>query len=263
MEMGSPHKELGRLSMPFDSRSYRTLSRETKTLICELIALCALFYSVIFLAYPSLIAGISKITQKILVFALSLSETRFTPLSVFWTQIETLVLQETSPSFLLCDILFVISLGLLIFSVKTKKAKPLAYFLTFFSVINLIAALCFLFAPHKLPYTLNYFTEIYIRTEVIIWLIIPFLLSSVLLMLPTSLLSKVALIGLTLLYSIVFGIARYICFIVLLKKFSMILMPVLFFSFGPFLDLIYIVGAYSLYMKWASHHLAKKREVWN
>jgi hypothetical protein len=49
-------------------------------------------------------------------------------------------------------------------------------------------------------------------------------------------------------YSFIFGFVRYAVYLVLLVKASTLYMAVLFFTFGPFFDFLYLVCIYSMYM---------------
>ena len=52
----------------------------------------------------------------------------------------------------------------------------------------------------------------------------------------------------TILYSLVFGIIRYILFLYVLQRFSVLYMALMFFVFGPFFDFLYLVGIYSIFI---------------
>ena len=45
-----------------------------------------------------------------------------------------------------------------------------------------------------------------------------------------------------------FGIIRYILFLYILQRFSVLYMALMFFVFGPFFDFLYLVGIYSIFM---------------
>jgi hypothetical protein len=94
------------------------------------------------------------------------------------------------------------------------------------------------------------------------WLFLPLILSMAILLFPTRIFPKLALILVTLVYSIIFGTLRYIIFLFILSKFSIIYMALLFFCFGPLIDFVYIVGIYSYYGSRHAINLRKNRTVW-
>lgn len=94
------------------------------------------------------------------------------------------------------------------------------------------------------------------------WLFIPFILGLAVLLLPAPFFSKLTLIFFTIIYSIVFGTLRYIIFLFIVSKFSVIYMALLFFAFGPLIDFIYIVGIYSFYSNRLAKTLKNNETVW-
>jgi hypothetical protein len=99
--------------------------------------------------------------------------------------------------------------------------------------------------PSAFPYSMLKFSELYITTEVGMWFFVPVIMGVALLPIPAGIGSKWLIMVVTILYSIVFGIVRYVVFLFVIVKFSYIFMPVLYFCFGPLVDFVYIVGIYS------------------
>ena len=48
------------------------------------------------------------------------------------------------------------------------------------------------------------------------------------------------------LYSFLFGFIRYVLFLWVLYRFSVLYMPLMFFALGPFFDFLYFVSIYSI-----------------
>jgi hypothetical protein len=94
------------------------------------------------------------------------------------------------------------------------------------------------------------------------WFFVPVIMELAILPIPSSIFSKGIIIFLTVLYSILFGIVRYIVFLFVIAKFSYIFMPVLYFSFGPLVDFVYIVGIYSLYVSKVAERITKDFRIW-
>jgi hypothetical protein len=94
------------------------------------------------------------------------------------------------------------------------------------------------------------------------WLFIPLILGMAFLPLPASIFPKLLLIAFALIYSVIFGTLRYIIFLFIISKFSVIYMALLFFAFGPLIDFVYIVGIYCFYTSKLAKNLKGSETVW-
>lgn len=168
----------------------------------------------------------------------------------------------TYPSALVSLINFIVSLCLVTVLPALKRNKNIAIYLLFLAAINLVSALFFTLSPYEFPYTASEFSEFYIKSEISMWLFIPFILGLAVLLLPAPFFSKLILIFSAIIYSIVFGTSRYIIFLFIVSKFSVIYMALLFFAFGPLIDFIYIVGIYSFYNSRLARTLKNNESVW-
>ncbi len=126
--------------------------------------------------------------------------------------------------------------------------KPFAIWLVLVSFINFISGVFFVFFADYFPYSMVIYLDLYMKTVICIWLIIPYILLLGFIPLPTNLIQKLGIILLTVLYSIVFGLLRYLVYIYILREFSYLFMAIIFFMFGPFFDFVYIVGFYSVFV---------------
>jgi len=99
-----------------------------------------------------------------------------------------------------------------------------------------------------LGYSMVIYLDLYMKTVVCIWLIIPYILLIGFIPLPINFLQKLGIILLTVTYSIIFGLLRYIVYIYILREFSYLFMAIIFFMFGPFFDFVYVVGFYSVFV---------------
>ena len=126
--------------------------------------------------------------------------------------------------------------------------KPISIWLTLILFINLVSSVFFIFFADYFPYSMWIYLDLYIKTEIGIWLIIPYVLIFAFVPLPENFISKLNLVIITLFYSILFGCIRYLVFIFFLREFSYIFMSVLFFIFGPFFNFIYIIRFYSVFV---------------
>jgi len=94
------------------------------------------------------------------------------------------------------------------------------------------------------------------------WLFIPFILGMAVTLLPTPIYLRLVLIFFAVTYSIVFGTLRYIIFLFIISKCSVIYMALLFFAFGPLIDFVYIVGIYSFYTNRLAYNLKSSNSIW-
>jgi hypothetical protein len=143
-----------------------------------------------------------------------------------------------------------------------KLPRPIMVWTGFVAVINAISSVYFIVCPHLFPYDIGDFSVLYLGTVLGIWLMIPIVMGAALAPLPAPFVEKAGVIASTLAYSIVFGIVRYTVFMFLLYKASVIYMAVLFFSFGPLFDFVYIVGFYSYYGKVLALRLKRDEDAW-
>jgi hypothetical protein len=168
----------------------------------------------------------------------------------------------TFPSALTSLINFVVSLILMILLPRVKQVKNVAVFIAFLAGINLVSSVFFTLWPSSFPYTGTEFSELYVDAQVSIWIFVPIILGFALLPLPARILPKIFLIFLAIIYSFVFGTLRYILFLYVITKFSFIYSALLFFSFGPLIDFVYVVGIYCLYTSRLSQGLKNNDTVW-
>lgn len=232
----------------YHHRSYRKLpkAKPGQTVLDFLI--CAVLLDVLILIlYPSITYGISYVGRMIFSNAYTQYEIVNIPFilgDVFLLDIfGRYPSQEFAVYAALISLLIVVVVPL--FSFFTQ---PIAIWVVLISFINLISSVFFVFFADYFPYSMLIYLDLYMKTLVSIWLIIPFILLLGFIPLPTNFFQKLKLIVLTVIYSIIFGCLRYIVFIFILREFSYLFMAILFFMFGPFFDFVYIVGFYSVFV---------------
>jgi hypothetical protein len=144
----------------------------------------------------------------------------------------------------------------------SQLPRPIMVWTGFVAVINAISSAYFILWPHLFPYGVGEFSVLYLGTELGIWLMIPIVMGAALAPLPAPFMEKAGVVLLTMIYSMVFGIVRYVVFLYLLYRASVLYMAVMFFSFGPLFDFVYIVGFYSYYGKVLSLRLKHDEDAW-
>jgi hypothetical protein len=249
-------------SLIYYHRAYRKITGSGWLFLIELIAVTLPLSLVIFFVHPFITEMMCLFTKTILSSYYPSSAIKVTTQAFLLGTITIVSIPGKYPSALTSFVNLLISMLLIIFLYHVKRGRNIVIFVLFLAIINLVSALFFILSPSEFPYTATKFSELYIKSEIVMWLFIPFILGMAILFLPAPLLPKLMLIVLTLTYSIVFGTLRYIIFLFIVSKFSVIYMALLFFSFGPLIDFIYIVGIYCFYNSRLARNLKGSETVW-
>jgi hypothetical protein len=243
-------------------RAYRKITGAGWIPLLEFIAIAIPFSLAVLFFYPPVTQQMSKIAHSIL-------SAYYLPGSVILLEKTFLIgnvlivdLPDRYPTAMICLINFFVSLILILFLPRLRTAKNIAIYVVFLAIINIVSAIFFTTLPFDFPYSNQDFSELYIKSEVSMWLFIPFALGIAFLPLPASIFPKILLVILTLIYSVIFGTLRYIIFLFIISRFSVIYMALLFFAFGPLIDFIYIVGIYSFYTCRLAKKLKGSESVW-
>jgi hypothetical protein len=243
-------------------RAYRKITGSGRWFMMELMAVSLPLSLLILFAYPLITSQMSHIAQWVLSSYYPSETISVTEKAFLSGDVSFISKQGAYPSTVTAVINMAVSMGLIIFLPHVKRNKNIAIYLVFLAAINLVSATYFTFVPNDFPYTLTDFSELYIKSEIGMWLFIPFILGMAFLPLPAPFFPKLILIGFTLFYSLIFGTLRYIIFIFIISKFSFIYMALLFFAFGPLIDFVYIVGIYSYYNSRLAQTLKGSESVW-
>ncbi len=243
-------------------RAYRKITRSGWLFFIEMLAICLPLSFAVLFGFPLLTEPMSYISRSVLSSCYPPGIIQIVEKSFLWESISVVSLPGTYPSDLTIIINLVASLFLILFLPRVKRGKNIAIYLLFLAGINLVSSLFFIFAPLHFPYSVTEFSELYIKSEISMWLFIPLILGMAFLPLPSRVYPKLILIVLTLVYSIIFGTLRYIIFLFILSKLSLIYMALLFFAFGPLIDFVYIVGIYCFYNSRLAMTLKGNESVW-
>jgi hypothetical protein len=249
-------------SLIYYHRAYRKISGSGRIFVLELIAISLPLSLLILFASPFITAQMSYLAQAVLSSYFPSEVTKVVEKAFLVGKISYVGIDGTSPSTLISFINLTISLAMIIFLPRVKRNKNIAIYFVFLAAINLVSAIYFIVTPHTFPYTVTNFSELYIKAEISMWLFIPVILGMAFLPLPAPIFPKLILILATLIYSLAFGELRYIIFLFIVSKFSVIYMALLFFAFGPLIDFVYIVGIYCFYNSKLAHNLKGSESVW-
>lgn len=145
--------------------------------------------------------------------------------------------------------LLVVFSGLLFLGMGRRKGKPIAIYFMMDMIVHLVNCVYFVFAAEYFPFSAADFSELYMKQQLGIW--IAFI---VLIALVTSFLGNkgyiyriMTFVG-TMAYSLIYGAVRYIVFLYVLMRFSILYMALMFFVLGPLFDFLYLVAFYSIFV---------------
>lgn len=126
--------------------------------------------------------------------------------------------------------------------------RALVIYTSFFAILTVISGAYFILVPELFPYDMSEFSRLYMGTELGIWFMLPLVMGLALGPVPAPLGEKALVILLNLIYSLLFGAVRFAAFVIILREASVFFMAGLFFALGPFVDFVYVVAIYSLYL---------------
>lgn len=151
-------------------------------------------------------------------------------------------------SFTFINFLAVLLMALFLVSGK-RRGKPISIYFMLGLLIHMINCIYFIFAVNYFPYTSFQYSVLYMKQQVGIW--ITFIVLTGLVVgfignkgLFAKILAFFAIMG----YSFVFGAVRYVFFLYIIEKFSILYMAIMFFVLGPFFDFLYMVAIYGIFI---------------
>ena len=155
------------------------------------------------------------------------------------------------PKISLCLINAGCALFVILFNVGMPfcKGRPFSIYLIMTGAIHLINSIWFIFGGKFFPYTTTDYSKLYIFQEVGIWIM--FFLMTIFItgiIGNKGMLAKVITLIAVMTYSIVFGAVRYVVFIYLLYRYSVIYMTLFYFMIGPMFDFLYLVMIYAIFV---------------
>jgi len=155
--------------------------------------------------------------------------------------------------------------ALLVMEILKFSGKPLAIFLMYSILIHTVNCVYFVFGGDYFPYSIGQYSELYIKQQIGIWITFSVLAGFVLgFMGEKAYLQKALTFTGIMLYSIIFGCIRYILYIFILYKFSVLYMAFLFFVIGPMFDFSYFVAIYAIFFNKSikDYGFGKKKGEW-
>ena len=130
---------------------------------------------------------------------------------------------------------------------KKLRGKPLSVYLQIMLFVHFVSCMFFLLGRDIFPYEVEDYSRLYVQQQVGIWITFLVLIGLVEGILGRgAVLYRVLIMFVILIYSFVFGTVRYGLFLWVLRQYSVLYMPVMFFSLGPFFDFLYFVMIYTI-----------------
>lgn len=234
------------------ARTYRHLSINKLETVLYFIFFVIPFLLLLLFYYSEITQGIAKISMYVLngYVPINPNDVGSTRLLYFFGDVNFIKIPNIVPEFKFILINFISALIGLIFCLTGKRlGQPLSVFFVMLLLTHLSSCVFFFFYSNHFPYTASEYSELYMKQEVSIW--ISFVIISGLV---TGILGYKGVAGRIftmiriMMYSFIFGVVRYIFFMYVIYKFSILYMAVLFFTLGPLFDFLYFVFYYGMYI---------------
>ena len=231
-------------------RSYRRLDfphgrHNALTFLC-VVAVEVLLWS----SFPSIDRFASAVAITLLgrtVGDISLDTTHYGPVTVYPIVFSTPALgYRTLVVWIIACVVLMVLTGLS----KKLVAAPARFIATYNLFIVLVSALYLLFNG-TMGYSAQAFSSLYVTTCAFVWALMPVITWVYGFFLGPG--PMAFLMAASLLYEFCFSVARYSLIVLLLHLFGVVLMPVLYLSFGPLLDFVLYVGIFSLLLPRMAH----------
>lgn len=262
---GKPRKKFKKKQIKsaiFYAHTYRHLNPNYKKMAAYYLLFVLPCIFIFLFTYSKITEVVSKWCLNILsgfvpIAELGIDSGEFIP---YFGEVFFVILPNKLPSLRLIILNIIVVLLLLIVCYNVKdRAKPLAIYFTIGILTHLIACIFFLVMPESFPYTITQYSDLYMKQQVGIWLSFLVIASLVSGGISNSGISKFYMLFSVMGYSFIFGFLRYVVYLVVLLKASTLYMAMMFFTFGPFFDFLYLVCIYSLYMKFMTEKLHGKK----
>ena len=224
--------------------------------------ICAILVDVIILIiYPSLTYSVSYVGK--LIFSNSYTQYQIINMPFILGDVFLLDIFGKYPTqtFSIYAALFSL-LIIVVVPLASFFTKPFAIWMILVSFINFVSSVFFIFFANYFPYSMVIYLDLYMKTMICVWLIIPYILLLGFIPLPTNFVQKLKIIFFSMLYSVIFGCVRYLVYIFILREFSYLFMAIIFFMFGPFFDFVYIVSFYSVFVSNLAEKIQGDESKW-
>ncbi len=216
-------------------------------MVIEFCLIALPFLALFFWRFSEASLYMNQIARQILLKLLPDCNCRILHSSLFQQQISYLACSGGEPTTKI-KLLWAGFSGLTLFAAyKSHWQIPYKFIVYFLGAATLAASLILLLFPTAFPYTIGSFAEINMKLEVFFWLMFPLMLSGLLLQTNANLFSKFGFMVCLMLLTMTLSLFKYTFSIYILLKGSFVLTPIMFFIFGPYLNLVYLVSFFAFY----------------
>lgn len=159
---------------------------------------------------------------------------------------------------------FVAAIAGIVLLARMRRIGAPARYMGVYNLLLIAASAAYILFAGRLGYGGESFSDLYLRTAVVIWIVIPVFVGAVTLTLPFTVAERAAVLAATLAYNVVFSAVRYALFAWLLSWTGAVVMAGLYLFFGPLLDFVYVVGVFSVFLVPLSKRLGREgpQDVW-
>ncbi|MDH2909117.1 MAG: hypothetical protein HKL92_02450 [Candidatus Eremiobacteraeota bacterium] len=240
-------------------RSHRTLRVNAKSWTSSGLTVVigvAATYAVLQALWPRIIAMLSRL--------LSLSGVTSSREADFYLGIHTRVPVPSFPAVsveLSLKLAGICALLLLVVSVLPLGKSPLRYWINANIFVLLLTSL-YAFFTGTAAYGNSTFMLLVERTSILMILTVPIFSGMVSAFLPFSIVERVGMVVLTVMFDMVFAAVRIIVFALLTARFGSIVEANLYLFFGPLMDVVYFLSIFSLAAVSLGKRLSRNAEAW-
>ena len=248
----------------FLHRAYKRLPGVTWRQMAGMVVIVGLFKAGLVLWHEPLTSGFVAAVAAVLTRCGVPSATFVAPFLPHL--VETMPVLTTAYSFpgkefsLIC--LLLATLALVVVPSLRRLPRALVIYTCFFAMLTVVSGAFFILVPELFPYDMSEFSRLYMGTELGIWFMLPLVMGLALGPVPAPLAEKALVILVNLAYSLVFGAVRFATFVIVLREALVFFMAGLFFALGPFVDFVYVVAIYSLYLNHVSLRMRGSERTW-
>jgi hypothetical protein len=249
-------------SVILSHRSYRKITTSARPFVFQFFFIAIPLSLTVVFFYPEITMVVCEIARTILSPSFGGDSLKIVSYTYVIGDASYITLPGTFPSILFSFINAIVSLLLLVLLPAIERFKPLIIFCIVVSFIMFLSSAFFILVPDQFPYQGSDYSDLYIKQQISIWFFVPVIMGLAVLPLPSSLPSKIVTMVMTFLYSLAFGTIRYVVFLFIIGKISILYMAILFFVFGPLVDFVYIVGIYSVYAARVARKIKGNFTLW-
>jgi hypothetical protein len=149
---------------------------------------------------------------------------------------------------------------LLVIFLRRSGLRSFGIYVSMAMFVHMISSLFFIFFPEYFPYSLTDYSELYMEQQIAIWICIAAISGFAISLIFSPFWSKLLTYFVTLVYTGLYGITRYVLYLLILRYFSSLYMATLFFTLGVLFDFLQMVFVYIIYVRYASQKYGSQKE---